>query len=210
MTVQQCWIWLITTCFSPRFHTTFLAARARSNFASANLYRRVMTVMWLSTGVTMATALHVWIPVLVLLVFPLTVLYQISALIQFTSEHYWGAPFIEGETSPERHARLSQARYCLTAMPQRNGNGLARFAARLVLWALIVVLIDIPARIAILVGELVVHDRHHRFPAEKSWALALYLPEDEQTVHRSRENWGLIGALNAVFRHVYALGPQAA
>jgi hypothetical protein len=210
MTRQQCWGWLARTCISPHFHWSFMKARAKSNFCSQNVYRRVMTVIWLALIGTLTVVYGVWFPVLILWVFPLIFLYQISALIQFTSEHKWAAPFVPGEPPRERHARLSHARYCITAMPggADSKNAMAQALAML-RWIAIVALIDFPARIAIIVGDLPVHDRHHRFAAEKSWAAAIYLPEDKSVALPSPAYWGLIGALNGVFDHIAALPPEA-
>jgi hypothetical protein len=211
MTRRQCWFWLLRTCISPRFHWIFLMARAKANFFSPNTYRRVMTFVWLTLAITLTTAYGMWFPVLLLWVFPLTFLYQISALIQFTSEHKWASPFVPGESPRERHARLSHARYCITPMPSpANSQGGLTHTLAILGWIAIVVLIDVPARVAIIVGDLPVHDRHHRFAAEKSWAAAIYLPEDESVALPSPAYWGLIGALNGVFDHLAALPAEAA
>ena len=155
MTRRQCWMWLLRTCFSPRFHLMFLQGRAKSNFLSKNIYRRALAIVWLTLFTTLTTTYAAWFPVLILWLFPLTFLYHISALIQFTSEHKWAAPFVAGESPRARHARLSHARYCITAMPSRSSNQDAlAYILAIAVWIATIVLIDIPARASIIVGDL--------------------------------------------------------
>lgn len=207
MSRRQCWRWLLKTCFSPRFHALFLSSRLKANFLSKHIYRRVMSVCWW----TMAIALTLWFdvvgPVLLLWILPITFLYHISALLQFTSEHKWASPFVPGESSRQRQARLSHSRYCLTPLPERELHRSGwTYAGSLVSWAFIVLLVDIPARVACIVGELPVHDRHHRLAGEKEWALVIYLPgQADSSDLASPAYWGLIAALNGVFDHLAAM-----
>ncbi len=209
MSRRACWYWLFTTALSPAFHIIFFATRLKANFVSPSVWRKLMAIVWWAGLLAAVNSLDVWFYFAIFWLVPLTVLYQISALVQFTSEHFWGAPFIEGESARTRQARLSHARYCLSPLPDRaDYASTASFILGLVLWVGVTLVVDVPARIACIVGDLPVHDRHHRFAGDERWAEAMYRPEEDGAL-KSAESWGLISALNSVFDHISSLPEDA-
>lgn len=209
MTRQQCWHWLGHTCFSPRFHWMFLKARCRANFLSPNRYRRAMAIIWAGIVIGVTSWHQAWVVVGLAWIFPLTILYHISALLQFTSEHKWYAPLRPDETPAIRHARLSHARYSMSAFPLQNEHqGGAQHTLAVMKWVAITLLVDLPARVACLVGDLPVHHKHHGNPGAKDWAMAIYTPEGEKNKLYSPAYWGLIAAFDAVFDHIASLPPE--
>lgn len=89
MTVYSLWLSLLITLISPRFHCSFL----RNRFASLarSLPMPVKAIAGLGWFTVLAGALLICpLHVLVLgLLFPIIVLYQISVLLEFISEHAW-------------------------------------------------------------------------------------------------------------------------
>ena len=83
------WQLLLKTIVSPRFHWQFLCARFVTNFITAPFYRSVIAVVWNAGLLGIVTLTHAWAAFLVAWLFPLTFLYQMSALLQFLSEHKW-------------------------------------------------------------------------------------------------------------------------
>lgn len=83
------WQLLRQTVLSPRFHWLFLCARLIANFKTAPVYRRLMATVWTAAVLSMVTLTHLLPAFIVAWLFPLTVLYHISALLQFSSEHRW-------------------------------------------------------------------------------------------------------------------------
>jgi hypothetical protein len=205
MTRRECWLWLARTVISPRFHAMFLGSRFKANFMSRDIYRRWMSIGWSAALLAIVSLCHGWIAFLVLCVFPLTVLYHVAALVQFACEHKWNAPFIAGESTRSRNARLSLARYCITAPPVFE-EGASRFAVvrGWLLWGTLVVSIDMPWRVFSIVADMPVHDRHHNYAANTEWANVVYAERDDSTL-TSPECWGLIQSLNQVFDHIATL-----
>ncbi|WP_250532325.1 fatty acid desaturase [Caballeronia sp. ATUFL_F1_KS39] len=205
MTRKECWLWLARTVVSPEFHAKFLSSRLKANFLSPDTYRRWMSVGWTAALLATVSLCHEWIAFMVLCVFPLTVLYHIAALVQFSCEHKWNAPVIAGESARSRNARLSLARYCITAPPllEEDASRGVKVCGWLV-WLAVVISIDLPWRVFSIVGDMPVHDRHHNFAANTEWANVVYLDRDGGTL-ASPECWGLIQSLNHVFDHIAAL-----
>jgi hypothetical protein len=205
------WLWkhLIKTLFSPRFHFLFIQARLRSNFVTAPRPRRIISwlvvtsfvLVLLSTGIYNQTLL--WVFVLGWLT-PLIVPYQISSLLQFSSEHRW----LRIDDDPNAPAKLLLAR--LTAGrfmaepaptdPWYTFRGLLAWGR----WWMRISLLHLPARIFVMVGDLPQHDWHHRHPTQK-WTLAAFSRQWDIEAGCPKwpegytEVWGLNNAINSLF-----------
>ncbi|WP_254564991.1 hypothetical protein [Oscillatoria sp. HE19RPO] len=209
MNTKFYWRKLRTTAISPYFHGLFLRNRFLSNFVTSPLYRRAMAIIWVSVVVVVVTLTHTWFAFLVAWVFPLTILYQISALLQFTSEHRWLV--VPGIGKPAI-ARKSLGRFMGETPPDAPFSEQPR---EWLLWLLRMLGYHLPARIAVISGELPEHDWHHRHPNHKDWANGVY--------HRQRdieagcpnwpeeytEVWGLFNAVDCVFKGLSQMPPAA-
>ena len=216
MRVDELWRHLQWTVVSPVFHGRFLLARIRANFVEPGPARRAGSLLWLAALVGAVTWAHVWLPFLVVWVVPLTVLYHVSALVQFLSEHAWYSVRAAGTKKSEHLAGLTVGRFCGDPAPQIRERTVRWFLAWSRWWVRLVC-IHLPVRIAVLVGDLPDHDWHHA-SAQGDWpnsrARRLAHLRDLADGWPLVEVWGLGAALQRVFVHLSALAvtrprPQA-
>jgi hypothetical protein len=137
----------------------------------------------------LAAGLAIWLP--------FTALYQMSALIQFATEHVWmtsGAP----DSHAQAYAQRCHGRFCGEQVPGA-GSTQASLRAWLTWWTR-TICIHIPTRVAVLVGDLPAHDWHHLVAAvghsPRSWPIAIY--ERQRAIDSGngagmdeRELWGI-------------------
>jgi hypothetical protein len=166
MTQREFWRYLITTLISPKFHAVYFWQRLKLNFAGSD-YRRGMSVVYaiyLAAGLLWS---GLWVEWAVLWLVPVSVLFQVSSLINYLSEHRW--PEVDAGESLGRaeKARLSFGRFCGDPLPT---HGVFAW----VVWWLRLLLVHLPYRIFVLVGDLPQHDLHHRQPGS-DWANAAFV-----------------------------------
>jgi len=208
MSRDELWRHLWHTAGSPRFHYLFLRGRFQSNFASASKPRRLAAIM-LWAAVTIALAAHpAWIvPFFIIWVFPLTIGYHVSSLLQFASEHLWLLP-CRGESAREHATALTRGRFCGDALPSADLRGGAWLRAWAMWWVRLLTLHAV-VRVAVLPGDLTHHDLHHLRPHDLDWANAddvrLEMLADGVTLN---ETWGLFAALDEVFVVLSSLPPM--
>lgn len=207
--VQDLWFALFVAICSPRFHVTFLAARVRSLLGSQPFWRQLCTIAaWaVVLGVVCWTSsVHAAVAGLVV---PVTVLYQISVLLEFISEHAW---FVEpGALAQQKyiHGTHSWGRFCGRRVPSRRGESQVTHALQWILWVLEHLFYHLPVRLAVLPGDLPQHDFHHRNPGTMRWTDATYAREDDVNDGDPRwpsyqEFWGLHKAIAHVFAGIAA------
>jgi hypothetical protein len=175
--------------FSWQFHWFFLKARLKANFVTPPLYRRLMSMIFTLLLLTVVAISNSWIPFLFAWVFPLTILYHISTLLQLCSEHYWGAI---GSKESKSHGR-----FC-GETPPFGGT----FQAWLT-WLLRMLFYHLPVRVGVLSDpEICPHDFHHHYPkADKDWPNAIYNRQEQvDNGANYREFWGIHNAMEAVFQ----------
>lgn len=199
--VRALWRALAWTLVSPSYHGHFLAARLRSNLIARSILWRLISITWLIVLVLVAPAIFGVSNVALAIWFPLTLAYQASALLQFLTEHVW----LISEYAPEgadAYAQRCIGRFCGEILPSRSS---------LLVWAgwwLRTVLVHVPVRFGILVGDLPAHDWHHlcgfvrHHPAE--WPRAIFarqqaIDEGVSMGMELREFWGLARMLDHVF-----------
>jgi hypothetical protein len=146
---------------------------------------------------------HSWSAYFWAAVFPLTILYHNAALLNFSSLHLWLKPKVAGISSKENMCHLTAGRFLGAPFPGSATSGNRALATAR--WAASMLLIHLPSRIAVLSGDLPVHDYHHRHPRCSTWADYIYTRQWDidagtpgwETPYT--ENWGLITAIGAVF-----------
>ncbi len=184
------------TMFSPQFHWFFLKARVKANLIDAPLYRRWMSIVFISFVLAIVTITHTWMTFLVAWVFPLTFLYHISALCQICSEHLWGA---KGSIASKSHGRFC----CEQSPPDSNSKSW-------LIWWVKMLFYHLPMRIFVLSDpEITAHDHHHLFPKDdKDWSNTIDNRQHQVNVGLEyREYWGLHNAIDAVFQNLAAQEP---
>jgi hypothetical protein len=187
------------TMFSPQFHWGFLKARVKANLVDVPLSRRVMSIVFIVLVITIVTITHTWMTFLVAWVFPLTILYHISALCQICSEHLWGST---GSIESKSHGR-----FCGEEPPVDSN-----FKSWLIWWCKML-FYHLPVRVAILSDpEICPHDHHHKYPKDdKDWANAIYNRERQLGAGLEyHEYWGIHNAIDAVFQNLADQSPLSA
>lgn len=196
---------LLKTLCSPRFHLWFLKARLLSNFRRP-LVGRCFAVAWMMALVIGAPLRFGFVPALVAIWLPYTLLYQISALLQFATEHVW---LSDGPDSPRvrTYAERSHGRFCGERLP--GGNEVRASAREWLGWWARTLFLHVPFRLSVLVGDLPAHDWHHLASSighrSTAWPLALYERQRAIDSGRSagmehREIWGVFGMIEHVLR----------
>lgn len=205
MTRRELWRRLALTPFSIRFHRLFLSARIRANFGrDISLPRRFASAALCAILLTPVLLTGTWLELLFSWVFPMTVLYHVSALLQFMSEHKWLRVDMPGETRKLTLARLTAGRFMGEPAPIIKSRGLAAILAW-ARWLSRMAVIHLPARVFVIVSDLPAHDWHHRH-AYHDWTAAAY--ERQRDLEAGcpgwpevyTEVWGLRNAIDAVFR----------
>ena len=169
--VDELWKTLRRTIFSPTFHAKYTWERIKLNFWHARPYRLALSITWWSLVFWVIMAGY-WLIVVVAYIIPITVLFQMSAVLQFVSEHEWLVSKRDDEAAVLAHSRHSWGRFIGPSLPSEQIRGAHsvipwfRFLTR-------VLVIYIPVRVAILPGDLPQHDQHHRKPMG-DWPNACY------------------------------------
>src|SRR5262249_54537964 len=96
----------IAALFSVTVHAKFLAARVKANYITPPAYRRLMSYAWLAIVMTVTALSEKRIEIVVGCVFPMTFLYQVSAMCQFVTEHLWAAPRLPGQSAREHYLSM--------------------------------------------------------------------------------------------------------
>ncbi len=184
------------TSFSPRFHWLFLKVRIKSNAVTPSWGRKALGIVWMGVIVSLLAVLpfSAWL----VLVFGVGIVgYQLSSLLQFTSEHRWLAEAPEGV---RRSAALSHGRFCGETPPTQGG------VLPWTTWMVRMMVIHLPVRLAVLPGSLPAHDAHHVAPRhiDPNWRRANYVRSELISLGKdkgmaTREVWGLGPAIRVVF-----------
>lgn len=195
--ISESWRVLIVNCISPIFHLRFFFGRIGGNLlGDVTPFRRMSFVG--SWGALVLIVCQFMSPSSITLWFlgayaiPVIVLYQISVLLEFVSEHAWLAAASINDSS--------WGRFCGSRVPSPTGRWMfdtlqwlkwsAGVAGHLVI------------RISVLPGDLPQHDFHHRFPGTTEWTRASYARTTDAVdgaFDDSTEFWGLRSSLHHVF-----------
>lgn len=206
------WRRLFFCMLSPRLHWTFLSSRFSSNFIRRPLMWRFIALAWfaaITIGLSMMTT---WWHVALVVWLPLFILYNISALIQFITEHAW----MITEKSPsglEAYADRCWGRFLGDPCPTPDANGLV-YVGQWVKWTAKLIFVHVPIRFGCFVGDLPAHDWHHLCGFKKSdpatWPVGIFsrqamIDTGNGLGMEDRELWGITSMLN----HVFTLLEQA-
>jgi hypothetical protein len=171
MSVQKQWRRLWFSLVSPIFHFQFLVARLVSSLGSTSITHRVLTWSFLIIVLTVVTLSGSWRMFLIVWVFPLTVLYQISTTLRLCSEHL-RLPALRSNIRRDKQSYSQATVGIFLGDPVPDYT--MPFWGQLQHWCgwwLRLMLIHIPTRVFVLVGDCPHHDYHHRHP-NGNWANA--------------------------------------
>ncbi|MET3445512.1 stearoyl-CoA 9-desaturase [Ralstonia pickettii] len=200
-TRKELWQTLWITILSPAFHALFLQARLRSILIRGKNHGR--TLAWFMVGMHLLFVAVLGLKVYLIAVFiPLTVLYHISALLQFLTEHAWDVT-ASAPADWDAYAARCWGRFCGERYPERSGDGLIRTTLhiiRVATWSARMLVIHAPVRLGCLVSDLPAHDWHHLAHLagqnSRDWTRSLYLRQaaiacGDRPGFAKRELWGI-------------------
>ena len=163
----------ISALLSPRVHALFLASRLKANFIACPPYRRLLSVAWLAVVLLVLVVSQKWVAFAVGFVLPMTLLYQMSAMCQFATEHFWVRRRSPGQTAKEHYRSMLLNRHLGDPLPEAGLRGLKWCSDWMTWWARLV-LYHVPVRLGVLAADLPVHGSHHLWPLERRWTNAIY------------------------------------
>lgn len=203
---------LLIELLSPAFHFHFLKQRALSNLRRSAV-DRWFAIAWAGTLFIWAPLQFGMLPAFLALWLPFTILYQMSALLQFATEHVWLADTSE-VTDMGMLAQRCHGRFCGERVPGTEGS---RASIRSWLaWLARMLCVHIPVRMAVLVGDLPAHDWHHLAASighdPGNWPHAIYerqraIDEGNAIGMDYRELWGIGDILNHVLQKMSKAPP---
>lgn len=211
--VPELWRALFWNMVSPRYHALFLYYRLKSNFWTCPTYRKVMSVVFHATVLTLVAIYDVWLAYLVGWVIPILFVYHVAALLQFTCEHFWLQVRRPEDSAKVYLARLTTGRFMGEPAPSPDLAWYRKPAAWL-WWGLKMCTFHLFGRIFVVVSDMPAHDWHHRYPSSRDWPNAIYARQRDietggspQWQEPYTELWGLNHILNNVFVLFSSLPP---
>lgn len=197
---------MLLTLVSPRYHLWSIHGRLASHLRGTSTGYRLAFGSWVVGQIVVATLTGTW-PILAWAwLFPVFVLFNMATVLRLTCRHVFPRP--EAKAEPDAHERIAGYSFGIflgDRVPQGAGNPFLG-AARWGVWWARLLLVHLPARLFVLVGDGPCHDFHHRHPRFADWPNYIHARQDD--VGRGRESpthwpaytelWGLGTALGAV------------
>jgi hypothetical protein len=202
MSRRQMWRRILVLLVSPWFHVRFMISRLKSAMLYGSSTQRVTTA-----GVPLAFAVWgIWQPAafigyLVLWLLPVSVFFQISAVLRLCVKHSFPPP---GMSLHDRAsiAALTGGVFVGDRLP-RPAGALHRRAMAYALWTVRLLAVHFPVRYLVLTGDAVCHDFHHRRPMSRDWSNYIFARQADQDAGHPgwppyHEAWNLVPAMNRV------------
>jgi hypothetical protein len=207
LSTHRLWRNLALTLVSVRFHAKFIYRRIASQIQGRIDRPRLCAMLLVSVFVAATLSVSSLHATLLGAVFPIAVLYQMSVLLEFISEHAW---FVESHHLGRKkyiHGTHSWGRFCGKRAPSGRGGGRVRRAIDWTLWVAEHLVYHLPVRLVVLPGDLSQHDFHHRNPSTTKWTTAIYARDEDAREGDRRwppykEFWGLHHAISHVFQGI--------
>jgi len=207
MPVERLWRQLWITLVSPKFHLRNLLQRLRECFLSTDPKHNALAGgLWLLILGLVAMA-QCWMPFTLTFGVPLTVLLQISALLQNCVEHRWLVPPQAGQRQRRELGQLTVAVFLgefppvlpAAVSPIQRVVAWSYWTARMLFYHL-------PARALVMMGDIPCHDYHHRHPGSKEWPNYIFARQADGQggspgwPEPYQETWGLLEAMEETFQ----------
>jgi fatty acid desaturase len=103
-------------------------------------------------------------------VIPLFAVFNVTGVLGSLSEHHWGTLLYEAPKT--RLVLLQQSRFLLDPAPSETRT--IRRLAGWAIWLMRALCYHLPVRIAVLPGDSINHDHHHRHPKTDDWPQSTY------------------------------------
>lgn len=193
---------LFSSIISPLFHLKVFLGRIKACFGSSSLaHNAAALLIWglIFMGVDL---LGMWEDFFVAWMFPVVILYQISATLRLTLEHIWPDSMIMSRRDRLFVCRATANVFCGELPPIKTGF-VFKDRLAMVVWCMRMFFIHfLFGRLFILVGDTPTHALHHRVP-NSDWCNAPYVYQKEiQLGHHHGpepyiEIWGVMMAIDA-------------
>lgn len=207
MSVEQLWQHLWKTLFSPEFHLRVWRKRLKACFLSPfPLHNVLACTTW---GFILSLIAYTQTGWLCLLVWglPLTVLFQMSALLRQCVEHRWPDPSAGSQRNARILGSMTSAIFLGEHTPFLDPSASNWNRCRAwTFWTLRMLGYHLPARALVLTGDTPCHDYHHRHPGSKEWCNAIFARQHDLEAGcpgwpvSYQETWGLLEAMNETFK----------
>jgi hypothetical protein len=198
----------------PQTQWTFLRVRLGDNLRQGPWTRRLAFL--LLQGGLAALFLHVGglLGYLLAWVLPVTVLFNMAALLQLVTEHLWLLVRRPGERTPAYYQRLTIARFQGEPVPAASAataRGLVAWAG----WWSRLLTTHLFFRVFVVQGGLIVHDFHHRDPLRLDWPEAVYARQRQRESGQARFQtyagvWGFGAAVTASLTAISSFPAESA
>ncbi|MDR6384442.1 fatty acid desaturase [Paraburkholderia caribensis] len=207
---SELWMNLWMTVASPVFHIVFARARLGSIFLRNGPVETLLALS-VALGHIALIVISGWKIYAIAILVPIFLLYHISALLQFLTEHAWNVG--DGPVKNwNEYKNRCWGRFCGETFPSRHrqshSDSAFSHATLVCLWAAKMILVHLPVRVACLVADLPAHDWHHLAHMagqnSRDWTRSLYLRQtaivdgDKPNFSR-RELWGIYSMIEHQF-----------
>jgi fatty acid desaturase len=211
MSRRRMWSRLWITIFSPYYHISATYTRVASHFRGTSVGYRAAMIIMLAGQVLFVTLTGKWLVFILVWLFPLTALFNASAVIRVCTRHLFPIPDVV-ITGKDAIASHTNGIFLGDEVPDAHVPPLQRLVMWM-RWWLRIAFVHLPARLFVMVGDAPCHDYHHRFPRSPDWANYLFArQQDLQEGHAGwppyTEVWGMTNAINAVFDSLYSADPH--
>ncbi len=200
--VRRMWRRVLRCACSPTFQAKSTCGRFISHFRGTSKAYRILLVTVLISQVALVTLTGSWLAYVVAWLFPLTILFNIAAILRLSSRHIFP---VAGQRLSGRAAigGYTHGIFIGERAPEQDPWSWA-WAAQWTRWWLRLLFVHLPSRLMVLVGDGPCHDFHHRYPKSKDWANYMFArQQDVDSGHPGwpdyTEVWGLKNAIDAVF-----------
>jgi fatty acid desaturase len=207
MSVPALWQHLWKTLFSPMFHLRFLGQRLRGCFLSDDPKHNALALaVWVGI-LTLVALTHSGLTFGLAYGLPVTVLFQMSSLLQNLVEHRWQVSSQSGQKPRRERGELTVAVFLGEATPQLPADAtLIQKSLAWSNWTLRMLFYHLPARALVMMGDIPCHDYHHRHPGSKDWPNYIFARQADLEAggpgwpEPYQETWGLLEAIDETFK----------
>ncbi|MFT6047772.1 MAG: hypothetical protein ACI9WC_003489 [Arenicella sp.] len=195
---REYWVLLATHLANPLFYIKETFVRMRLRLLSSGPLQRLASWLFLTSLLGTAYIYNGWQALILVYCVPVFIGFSLSGLMQGLGEHGWGVK-MESVGKNERVLKVSQGRFLFDAFPQASNR-----LAQLKWWSRLFAY-HLPARIAILNGDVQHHDWHHCDPRSLRWTESAYARADNIEQFAADQNgiathsWSLVESLERSF-----------
>ncbi len=196
---------------SPIFHARFTYRRIRAAWGSPRRIDTAVGVTFWAGSALAATITGHGQMYLLLWVVPVTVLLQIATVGRILCEHSFPDLDIIRVRGRDLASHATGGVFAGSMPPAASAITLAGFAQWLGWWISMLV-IQLPVRLVILVGDAPCHDFHHRKPASRRWTSYIQARQNDREASLTskagyHDTWGLFQAIDATLISLSRLPP---